>query len=206
MKKYFFILLGVSTLILFLYFIFSRGEEIKNYPSKNSEIIAFGDSLIEGVGSTQGNDLISILSSKLDKPIRNFGRGGDTTALALERLPRVVQEIPNPKVVILLLGGNDFLRKVPKEETFRNLETIIKEFQSRGAVVLLLGIRGGVLKDNFKDEFESLHEKYQTAYVSNVLDGLLTKREYMYDSIHPNDRGYELLSLRIFPILKEISK
>lgn len=188
-------------IVLFFWF-YSSSPPVTNYPSPNKEIIAFGDSLIEGVGSTQGNDLISNLSKKIGLPIRNFGRGGDTTTLALERLPAVLAEVPNPKLVILLLGGNDFLRKVPKEETFNNLSTIIEEFQSRGAIVLLLGIRGGILKDNFKDEFEKLHDMYGTAYVSNVLDGLLIKREYMYDSIHPNDIGYRILSERILPILE----
>ncbi len=193
-----------ALVVLLSFWFYSSPSSVTNYPSSNKEIIAFGDSLIAGVGSSQGNDLVSNLSKKIGVPIRNFGRGGDTTTLALERLPAVLEEVPNPKVVILLLGGNDFLRKVPKEETFSNLSTIIKEFQSRGAIVLLLGIRGGVLKDNFKDEFEELHEMYGTAYVSNVLDGLLIKREYMYDSIHPNDIGYKLLSERIYPILLSV--
>lgn len=189
--------------ILLSFWFYSSSAAVTNYPSSNKEIIAFGDSLIEGVGSTQGNDLVSNLSKKVGLPIRNFGRGGDTTTLALERLPSVLEEVPNPKIVILLLGGNDFLRKIPKEETFKNLSTIIEEFQSRGAIVLLLGIRGGVLKDTFEEEFELLHERYGTAYVSNVLKGLIGRTQFMYDSVHPNNLGYQRVADRVFPVLEK---
>lgn len=181
-------------------------RKIKNFPSYGDGILVIGDSLVEGVGSTKGNDLFSVLSIKIGEPIKNYGRAGDTTALALERLPRVLEENPNPRVAIILLGGNDFLRKVPKEETFSNLAEIIESFQNQGAVVLLIGVRGGVFKDNFQAEFEELHKRYETAYISNVLRGLITDRKLMYDSIHPNDLGYAEIAERIYPTLKKINQ
>lgn len=202
MKQWLLGLILITSAILVSLWWFTRTSEVKNYPSPNSEIIAFGDSLIEGVGSTQGGDLVSLLSNGIGKPIRNFGRGGDTTAMALERLPSVLQEVPNPQLVIILLGGNDFLRRVPREETFENMKTIITKFQDRGAVVLLLGVRGGVIKDQFKEEFEILHDTYKTAYVSNILSGLIGNPTYMYDSVHPNNLGYEKAAKRILPTLQ----
>jgi lysophospholipase L1-like esterase len=200
------LVLVVIGFAIYALFFASDPRRIKNYPSFGTRVIAFGDSLIEGVGASEGNDFISLLSQKLATPIENYGRGGDTTATALERLPRVLEEVPNPKVVIILLGGNDFLRKIPKEETFANLSTIIESFQERDAVVLLLGIRGGIFKDNFEKEFEELHDIYQTAYISNVLRGLITNRKLMFDSIHPNDAGYKKIADKVYPILKEISQ
>jgi len=201
--KLWFSVIGIIALITILFFWwYTKITPVTNYPSSNTEIIAFGDSLIEGVGATTEKDFVTLLSKSVGLPIRNFGRGGDTTGMALERLPVVFEEVPNPKIVILLLGGNDFLRQVRKEETFKNIATIIEEFQKRGAVVLLLGVRGGVLKDNFKDEFKILHETYRTAYVSNVLKGLIGNTNYMYDSVHPNNLGYQKVSERILPVLK----
>lgn len=202
MKQWIFgLILIVSSILVSLWW-FTRTVEVKNYPSSNSEIIAFGDSLIEGVGSTQGGDLVSLLSRGIGRPIRNFGRGGDTTAMALERLPGVLQEVPNPQLVIILLGGNDFLRRVPREETFENMKTIITKFQDRGAIVLLLGVRGGVIKDQFKEEFDILQDTYKTAYVSNILKGLIGNPTYMYDSVHPNNLGYEKVASRVLPVLE----
>lgn len=191
--------------VWFFFFRFSLGE-VKNYPSSGTQIIAFGDSLIEGVGSTKGNDLVSLLSTRLGTPIQNFGLAGDTTTTALERLPEVLDKIYDPKVVIILLGGNDFLKKIPREKTFANLSQIITAFQGRGAVVLLLGIRGGLIKDNFQNEFENLAQTYHTAYVSNVLSGLVGKVKYMYDSVHPNDVGYQKVADRVYPVFEKLVK
>ena len=204
-----FISVAVLVVIIVTWFLFFRdAAPIKNYPpaNPNGEIIAFGDSLLEGVGSTEGKDLVSLLSAELGEPIRNFGRSGDTTESALKRLPEIFEEAPNPKIAIILLGGNDFLRRVPKEETFKNLGIIIDQFQKRGAIVLLLGIRGGVLSDSFEEEFEILQKTYQTAHIPNVLKGLLGDSRYMYDSIHPNDAGYQKIAEKVAPILKMLSE
>lgn len=208
MKRAILLLVVLSVVGFGIYSIFfsSDPRAIKNYPSLGRRIIAFGDSLVEGVGADKGGDLVSILGSRLGRPIDNYGRGGDTTRTALERLPAVFEEVPNPKVAIILLGGNDFLRKVTKEETFDNLSRIISAFQARGTVVLLLGIRGGVFKDNFEVEFEKLHRMHETAYVPNVLRGLVTNRQYMFDSIHPNSAGYAKIADRVYPVLKKISE
>ncbi|MEK7185259.1 MAG: GDSL-type esterase/lipase family protein [Patescibacteria group bacterium] len=206
------IFISIAVLIVAItlaWFLFFRGPgPIKNYPPANpsGEIVAFGDSLVEGVGSTEGKDLVSLLSAELGKPIINFGRSGDTTESALNRTQEIFKEVSNPKVAIILLGGNDFLRKVPKEETFKNLGIIIDEFQKRGAVVLLLGIRGGVLSDSFEEEFEIIQKTYQTAYVPNVLKGLLGDSRYMYDSIHPNSAGYQKIAEKVVPTLKMLSE
>jgi lysophospholipase L1-like esterase len=71
---------------------------------------------------------------------------------------------------------------------------------------LLLGVRGGLLKDNFDEDFEILASKYNTAFVSNVLSGLILDKRYMSDEIHPNDMGYEKIAERVYPVLKEIQK
>ena len=207
-NRSFLIGLVVMVGLFFVWLIFSRGEDdIKNYPSANSGVIVFGDSLAEGVGSTLGNDLFSVLSRKIGEPIKNYGVAGDTTRMALERLPAVLEDTPNPKVAIILLGGNDFLRKIPREETFANLATIIETFQESGSVVLLLGVRGGVIKDNFDKEFESLRDRYKTAYVSDIVGSLVFfGREYMFDSVHPNDAGYAKIAERVYPELKKITR
>lgn len=183
-------------------FYFFKTDPIANYPSKGVDIVAFGDSLIEGVGSTEGNDFVSLLSKKVGKPIINLGRSGDTTADGITRLNQLDKY--NPKVVILLLGGNDHLKKAPVEETRRNLATLIENIQGRGAVVLLLGVRGGLLNDPFDTEFEKLRDVYNTAFVPDVLDGLFGNAKYMSDAIHPNDAGYKMIAERVYPVLNKI--
>lgn len=180
-------------------------------PRGGESIVAFGDSLVYGYGATSGNDFVSILSNKLLKehiittPIVNLGVPGNTTIQGLERLQDVVNL--NPRVVIVLLGGNDALRKVAKKETFDNLEQIIVKIQASGAAVVLLGIRNGILTDEYKREFEALVKKYNTAFVPDVLSGVFGRKNLMSDTVHPNDEGYKIIAGRVYPeLLKVLGK
>ncbi len=91
-----------------------------------------------------------------------------------------------------------------KKETFENLRTIIERFQGAGAVVVLLGVRGGILSDGYEGDYQELAKKYRTAYVSNILDGLIGNTKYMYDGIHPNDAGYSIIADRVFTVIQKV--
>lgn len=189
-------------LVVASFFFFKPSVKITNYPSSGDSVIAFGDSLIEGVGSTGDGDLVSVLSKKIGEPIVNLGIAGNTTAQGLARVERI--EEYKPKAVIVLLGGNDFLRKVPKEETFKNLDAIVTRIQNMGAVVVLLGVQGGVLGDPYKEEFESLAKRKGAVYVPNILKGLIGRSEYMADAVHPNNVGYAKIAERVYPEIKKV--
>lgn len=193
---------GAGAVVVAIWLFFFRPPTITNYPSGGTDIVAFGDSLVAGVGASEGKDFVSLLSQKLGVPIINLGKSGDTTATGRARLSAL--DPYKPKVVLLLLGGNDYLRRMPKEETVANLSKIIEDLQRRGAVVLLLGVRGGVIQDNFSGEFSTLAKKYHTAYVPDVLSGLLGNKEYMSDQIHPNDAGYARIAERVAPVLEKL--
>ncbi len=197
------LILGI-VLVIAGFFFFKPSPKITNYPSSGDSIVAFGDSLIEGVGATTGNDLVSQLSKKIGEPIINLGIAGNTTEQGLARVDRIAEY--KPKVVLVLLGGNDYLRKVPKAETFKNLEDIVTKIQSTGAVVVLLGIQGGVIGDPYEDEFETLAQRKGVVYVSNVLDGLIGDSRYMSDAVHPNNEGYARITERVYGKLQSVLK
>ncbi len=202
-KKYtVFVLLSIAFIAPIAYFFLRGDENILNYPPKNQTVVVFGDSLVEGVGATPGNDFVSVLGRGLRIEIINKGKSGDTTASALERTADV--SALEPGVVIILLGGNDVLRRIPKKETFKNLENMIKKFQSEGSAVILLGVQGGILFDGYEKDYKDLAGKHRAAYVSNVLDNLITDREYMSDGIHPNDKGYAVIAGRVKPVLEKL--
>jgi len=199
------IIIGVSITILggaFFFLTRDSSPDIKNYPSSGANIIAFGDSLVQGVGSTDGNDFVSLLSNQLGVPIENLGRGGDMTSTALTRLDDVLKR--DPKIVLVLLGGNDYIRRISKEETFSNLGKMIEAIQNKGSVVILLGVRGGILRDNYEKDYRELSKEYQTAYVPNVLDDVIGKAGLMSDTIHPNNEGYKVIADRIYPVIRDL--
>lgn len=202
MKKIIILSIILISAGILLFVLFKKeNTTIKNYPPKNDTVVAFGDSLIRGVGATEGSDFISLLTKETGIPIENLGVPGDTTRLAINRIDNATNR--DPGIVILLLGGNDALRGITKDETVKNLDFIIKKLQENGALVILLGIKGGLIDDPYKEMFEYLSKENGTFYVSNVLDGLFGKPKYMSDPIHPNNEGYKIISNRVLPILQK---
>src|SRR3989338_1255870 len=114
--------LAILVVVVAVYFFFFNTAPITNYPSTGTDIIAFGDSLVAGTGSSAGHDFVSLLSQNTFQHIINLEVPGDTTAQGLARLGEL--DAYKPKVVLLLLGGNDYLRRLPQEQTFSNLCTI----------------------------------------------------------------------------------
>jgi acyl-CoA thioesterase-1 len=199
MRKYKNILLGLFLLGILSYFFWP--EEPPRYPTNGSTVVVFGDSLAEGVGATAGYDIASRLASALPYEVVNLGVSGDTTADGLNRIDSLLAA--DPRVVVLLLGGNDAIRKLPVKDTFANLSSIIEQIQASGAAVILVGEPGGLYGSQYENEYERLAKEYRTFYVSNILSGLIGKTGYMSDYIHPNDAGYEKAAARIIPVVKE---
>ena len=204
MKQSHLLIIVVLSVLVAIYFFSGLNPKLVNYPPKNDKIVAFGDSLIEGYGSTQGNDFVSVLSKKLNKPIVNLGISGNTTAEGMTRLDEVFNY--NPGTVILLLGGNDYIRRVPKEETFANLRQMIFTLQSKGVFVVLLGVRGGAITDGYKGPFESLARDMGVAFVPDVLSGLIGDARYMSDVVHPNDEGYKKIAEKVYDTVGQYLK
>src|SRR6266508_783055 len=178
-------------------------DKIRNIESAGETIICFGDSLTEGVGAAEGEDYPTVLSRLLASPVVNAGRRGDTTADALERLSAAVLS-KNPRLVILLLGGNDFLRQRPREETRKNLEEIIQRVQAHGAMVAIAGLKLGLFTDEYSAMFEDTAKRSGALYIPQVLKGILSDSALRSDPIHPNGAGYRLMADRIAEKIKPL--
>lgn len=191
----------IAVTIVALLFRHFGSISITNYPPKNEKVVAFGDSLVFGYGAGKGNDFVSRLGRKLGRTTVNLGKSGDTTEDGLLRAGEVTLE--NSGTVVLLLGGNDYLRRIPESVTRENLGILIRTFQADGAVVVLLGVRSGILIDGREEMYEELSEEYGTVYVPDVLDGIFGRAELMFDGIHPNDAGYEIIAERLLEVFEE---
>ena len=197
-KGYLFIVLSISVVVIF-YFFGNNNSSLKNFPPKNATIVAFGDSLVKGYGATPGNDFVSILGKKLNKPIINLGFSGNTSAEGLSRINDVL--VRNSGTVIVLFGGNDYIRNISMEETFGNLRQIISVLQSNGAFVILLGVQGGLFNDSYQASFEKLSKEMGVLYVPNVLAGLFGDTRYMSEIVHPNDVGYAKIAEKVYSVI-----
>ncbi len=176
---------------------------IKNYPSGNRNIIALGDSLVQGFGAAPEDSLVAELSRIIKSPIQNSGVAGDTTESALKRLEQDVLA-HDPQVALVLLGGNDILQRIPKTDTIRNLRTIVKNIQEQGAIVILIGVQGGVFTDALADDFRAIAAETGAAYVPNILRGIIGNPFLSSDAVHPNAEGYRIMAQRILPALEKL--
>ena len=180
----------------------SRADYVNFPPQATGPWIAFGDSLTEGYGASEGASYPAVLSQRLGLNIANFGTSGHTTADGLKRVEEVARL--NPRVVLLCLGGNDTLEQAPRQQTFDNLGAIIDRLQRQGTFVVLIGVRSASLTDRNEKYFKSLAREKRALYVPNILKGIFPKPVYMHDAIHPNDEGYRMIADRLEKALRPL--
>lgn len=179
----------------------NRPAEIVNANPSGSNIIALGDSLTVGYGGTSGKDYVTLLSQKIGRPVLNRGVLGDTTADGLRRLDADVLA-HDPQIVIIFLGGNDVLGRASIDQTFANLDAIVRRIQARGAMVVLVEFRPPTMGLEFGRRFKQLARERGCVRVPNVFHGIFTDPRMKSDQIHFNDRGYAVLADRIYEAMK----
>jgi acyl-CoA thioesterase-1 len=178
---------------------------IRNLGSRGTTLVCFGDSLTQGVGAGPGEDFPSLVAAALPIPVVNAGVAGESTADGLRRLERDVLN-QDPRLVLVFFGGNDFLRRVPREETRRNLEAMVERIQGAGAMVILVGFKAGLLTDETGPLYEAVARGRGVLYIPNALAGILDEPRLKSDAVHPNGAGYRRLADRLLaelgPLLK----
>lgn len=163
-------------------------------------VVAFGDSITAGFGTTGNNDYVARLSDRTGVSIINAGRSGDTTGSALSRLDGAVLS-RDADIVIVFLGGNDLLQNVPVQNRIANITTIVERIRADGAAVILVGLGSGVL-DPFNGTLPALASQTASTLVPDVLEGIFGVSSLMADPIHPNNAGHALIADRIEPALR----
>lgn len=181
----------------------SRPSPIAHLAPREGPIVALGDSLSAGYGSASKLGYLGLLEQRLGVSIVNKSISGNTSSQGLERLQRDVLDL-RPALVILELGGNDFLQKVPPEETFANLDSIVSQVQAQGAPVLVLAVQSGPFSDKSASRYRELARKRQTGFVENIMAGIFTNPALKYDPIHPNDDGYKVMADHVEPELRRM--
>jgi lysophospholipase L1-like esterase len=184
----------------------SKYSRVDHLDSHGTNIIAFGDSLTAGYGAGPGEDYPSRLSILTGATIMNAGVNGDTTDTALTRIDSDVLA-HDPRIVIIGLGGNDYLRGIPIATTEENLRTTIRKIHAAGAMVVLLGFRFPSFTANYGTMYEKVGGDERCLLIPNLLHGIETDASLKSDEIHPNARGYQLMAERVAgPFKKLIAK
>lgn len=160
-----------------------------------ARVLALGDSLTFGTGTTPDNAYPAVLAGLTGWEVINGGVPGDTSAQALQRLPGLLQEHA-PALVLVGIGGNDLLRRLPEDALRANLRQTVALCQAAGAQVLLIAVPRPTLAARLT---ESLDDHPLYGEVSEALKVPLHRRGWSEvlqdaslrsDTIHANAQGY----------------
>ncbi len=189
--------------VLFLLAACGSGQQFTAL-SANANVVVLGDSLTYGTGAADGEDYVSLLSSSTGWNIMNAGVPGNTSADGLERLDALLasHDDGTQKIDLLIveLGGNDFLRHIPEAETVRNLSAILAKSKARSINTVLIAIPKfspiGAALGNLEDHplYEKLAEQTNTPLVEDVFSDVLAKNSLKADPVHPNADGYRIVA------------
>jgi lysophospholipase L1-like esterase len=163
-------------------------------------ILAFGDSLTVGVGTSDVYSYPAVLAELSGRKVIGAGVSGEETTQGLTRLPKVIDDV-NPDLLILLEGGNDILRNKNLQNTKQNLAAMIELAQSRSLQVVLIGVPEKKIFSNVAPLYEELAEQYNLVFADNLLSDLLRDNEYKSDAVHLNQHGYRLMAESIHKLL-----
>ncbi|MBW3871544.1 arylesterase [Neisseria meningitidis] len=171
---------------------------------EGSTVLALGDSLTFGYGANPGESYPAQLQKLTGWNIVNGGVSGDTSAQALSRLPALLAR--KPKLVIVGIGGNDFLRKVPEEQTRANIAKIIETVQKENIPAVLVGVPHitlGTLFGHLSDHplYEDLSEEYGIPLFGGAWAEILGDNDLKSDQIHANGKGYRRFAEKLSDFL-----
>jgi lysophospholipase L1-like esterase len=165
-------------------------------------IVAFGDSLTHGTGTSLEQAYPAVLSSLIQRTVVNAGVPGETTSEGLERLPDILEE-HQPKLVLLCLGGNDMLRRQNNGQTESNLRAMIQSIRAKGANVVLIGVPEPKLFSGPPELYEKLADEFGLPYEGEIFNDVLKDNSLKSDPIHANAAGYQVVAERLAELLKE---
>ncbi len=165
-------------------------------------ILAFGDSLTHGSGASAEEAYPAVLEQLIARPVVKVATPGDQSDAGLRKLPAAL-DAHAPALVILCLGGNDFLRRRDEAETIANLEAMIGLIRARGAAVLLLGVpKPGLFGLDGHPLYEDLARRHRLVLDNRSIAEILSERSLKSDQIHPNAAGYRQLAEALADLLR----
>ena len=200
---------GLLALFVVLVLVACGGDKKEAALPAGSKVLALGDSLTAPHGVKPGEDWPTLLGQKTGWVVINAGISGNTSAQALDRLPALLDE-HQPQLVLVSLGGNDMLRKLPQAQTVANLGRMLDLAKASGAKAVLLAtpkpsIAGAVFNSlSPADFYPEVAKDKKVPLIADALPEVLSDTALKSDQLHPNAAGHALLGEKIHADLKKI--
>lgn len=190
-------------LLLLVLAVAACGERPKlaRLPS-DAVVLAFGDSLTYGTGAGEHESYPAQLEQLIGRRVVRAGVPGEVTAQALARLPEMLDEHA-PRLLLLCIGGNDFLRRLGNQQAERNVRAMVQLAKSRGIDVLLIGTPEPGFSVTPPPFYAGIAKELRLPYEEAVIGEVLRDHTLKADPIHPNARGYRIIAERVAAVLKK---
>jgi lysophospholipase L1-like esterase len=165
-------------------------------------LLAFGDSLTYGTGANEAESYPVQLARLTGMRVVREGVPGEVSEAGLARLPAALDE-HRPRLLLLCHGGNDFLRRLPKEKAANNVRAMIRMAKDRGIDVLLIGTPEVGFTLAPPEFYAEIAKQFRIPYEGDVLTKILRDSGLKADQVHPNAQGYRLMAERVAGLLRK---
>ena len=155
-----------------------------------------------GTGATEDESYPAQLERMIGRRVVRAGVPGEVTAQALARLPTALDEHA-PRLLLLCIGGNDFLRRLGNQQAERNVREMVRLARSRGIAVLLIGTPEPGFSVTPPAFYASIAKEFRLPYEEGIIGQVLRDAALKADPIHPNARGYRIIAERVADQLKQ---
>ena len=168
---------------------------------KNAKVMAFGDSITRGYGVPFDASYPAQLAKMTGLQIINMGQDRDRAIWAVSRFENAVAR-ERPDLVILCIGGNDILRKVPAEQIETGIRKMLDFAKAKRVPVIIIGMPRRLPVPLSHPLYAKLADEYGLWLEDNATKTYLFNDEYKSDLIHPNEAGYRLMAEAVAKLLK----
>jgi lysophospholipase L1-like esterase len=177
------------------------GPKLAPLPA-DAVVLAFGDSITYGTGASLEESYPAVLARLTGRTVINAGVPGEVTAEGVVRLPGVLDRY-RPALLLLCLGGNDFLRRLDERQAADNIREMVRLAKGKGVDVVLIGVPQLGLAPSPPPFYRQVAREIDVPYEGDILKRILTKKSLKADLIHPNAQGYKVFAEGIATLMKK---
>jgi acyl-CoA hydrolase len=170
---------------------------------RDAIVVALGDSLTFGTGAAQSTSYPAVLAAISGWQVVNAGTPGETASEGCARLDALLDE-HRPQLVLVLLGGNDFLRRLPEHGVVEALASCVEVARAAQTPIALLTVpRFGPSGISNAALYGELGKRLDVPVVESGLAALLGQPAMRADTVHLNAAGYRQMAGTIAEGLRE---
>lgn len=190
-------LIKQSLLIFLVVILAACGKSPTTYDAipAGTTVVAFGDSVTYGHGVSKEQNYPTRLAVITGWNIINAGVSGERADQAKNRISSVLKQY-QPKLVLIEIGGNDFLRRRKEQAVKEDIRSIINVVKAENGIPVLIAVPAlspiamiGLPSDS--SIYKELAKEENIILIDSVFSNVLRDEKLRLDNIHPNAQGYQ---------------